>query len=228
MGGALPVAKTDEERATAQARRRGARARSAPLSRALEDDGLGCAPTPRSTCRLSLCSPSMERTGAAIDVAHLDADRRAHARATKSRALRARIYRACRRGVQRGLAQAARPHPVRGAWACRRAQEDAARVFHRREGAQGARRGSRAACARAALPRAGEDQVRPTSTPCRRMRATDGRVHSIIQRDGRRPTGRLSSSRPELAEHPRAHRISAAIFESASCRSSEDSHVSLG
>ena len=69
LGGALPEVKTDEERACVLAA--AARALEEPLSRALEDDG-----SMRTYAEIDLplvpVLTAMERTGAAIDVAHLD------------------------------------------------------------------------------------------------------------------------------------------------------------
>ena len=69
LGGALPEVKTDEERACVLAA--AACALEEPLSRALEDDG-----SMRTYAEIDLplvpVLTAMERTGAAIDVAHLD------------------------------------------------------------------------------------------------------------------------------------------------------------
>ena len=157
MGGVLPEAKTDEERAM----RASCRCRAPlmePLTRALGGRRVRMRAYFDIDLPLVAVLAIMERTGAA--------HRRRRASTSWARTHGRRNRGPARRGSSSLLARSStstRPsssvHILFEVLGLHAAQEDPARVFHRRQGAQGACRGPRAARARAALPRARQDQV---------------------------------------------------------------------
>ena len=223
-GGVLPETKTDEPTAPACTAAAARHARG-PLTQALGARRQRRAPTSTSTCRSWAVLAIMERTGAAIDV-RPPGRARQPARRTNSTSFRARIFDMAGEDVQPRLARSSSRTSCSRCWGSRRSKKNAARLLHRRRGAQGAvprcTSCPRSCCATASLPKIKSTYI--DALP--RMRAGDGRVHTCVQRDGHHH-GALVVVRPEPAEHPRAHRVrppdprvlrAARIRRASSCR----------